>query len=155
MHFLFPPQGSHIMKDKKVLNISIFNFLGGGPFLLMMKDLQRYQLILLFKDNESTGWFIMIEKKFDLHTRAKIQALSWERCTFSNGILPLWNCAFKNPEEFHVVFKFGGNYDAQIFKIYKLHWKLGIKQKVSIVLRISPQQKIGSLWNFKLKLTRH
>ena len=26
----------------------------------------------------------MIEKKFELHTRARIQAVSWERFTFSN-----------------------------------------------------------------------
>ena len=29
----------------------------------------------------------MIEIKFELHTRGRIQAVSWDRCTFSNEIL--------------------------------------------------------------------
>ena len=65
------------------------------------------------------GWFIMIE----LHIQARIQAVSWERCTFSNEILTFWNCASKNSKEFHVFFKFGINFGAQILKIYKVHWK--------------------------------
>ena len=64
-----------------------------------------------------TGWFIMIEIKFELHTRARIQAVSWERCTFSNEILTFCNCASKNAKEFNVFFKFGGNFDAWILKI--------------------------------------
>ena len=31
------------------------------------------------------------------------------------------NCAAKNSKEFHVFFKFGGNFEAQILKIYKIH----------------------------------
>ena len=54
----------------------------------------------------------MIEIKFELHTRARIQAVSWERCTFSNEILTFCNCASKNAKEFNVFFKFGGNFDA-------------------------------------------
>ena len=73
----------------------------------------------------TTGCFIMKVKKFELHTQARIQAVSWERCTFSNEILSFWNCACKNSKEFHVFFKFCMNFDAQIDKI---HWKLRIKQ---------------------------
>ena len=63
------------------------------------------------------GWIsecsIIKVKKFELHTRAKIQAVSWERCPFSNEILTFWNCASKNSKEFHVFLKFGGNFDVQ------------------------------------------
>ena len=38
----------------------------------------------------------MIEKKFIFHTRARIQALTWESCTFSNEILIFWNYVSKN-----------------------------------------------------------
>ena len=33
------------------------------------------------------GCYIMKVKKFELHTRARIQAVSWERCPFSHEIL--------------------------------------------------------------------
>ena len=55
----------------------------------------------------------MIEIKFELHARARIQAESWERCTFSNEILTFLNCASENSEDFHVFLKFGGNFDVQ------------------------------------------
>ena len=55
----------------------------------------------------------MIEIKFELRTRARIQAVSWERYTFSNEILTFLNCASKNSKEFHVFLKFGGNFDVQ------------------------------------------
>ena len=45
--------------------------------------------------------------------------MSWERRSFSNEILTFWNCAFKNSKEFHVVFKFGRIFDAQIMKCEK------------------------------------
>ena len=60
-----------------------------------------------------TGCFIMIEIKFELHIQARIQAVSWERCTFSDEILTFLNCASKNSKEFHVFLKFGGNFDVQ------------------------------------------
>ena len=80
----------------------------------------------------NTGCFIMKVKKFELHTRARIQAVIWERCTFSNEILTFWNCAFKNSKEFHVFFRFGRNFDAQILKICKIHWKLMFSKKIRI-----------------------
>ena len=43
---------------------------------------------------EQLGWFIMIGKKFELHTRARIQVISWERCTFSNDILTILKLCF-------------------------------------------------------------
>ena len=76
-----------------------------------------------------TGWFIMIEKKIELHTRARIQAASWERCTFSNDILTFWNCASKYSKELNVFFKFGRYFDYQILKMCKIQWKWRIKQK--------------------------
>ena len=48
----------------------------------------------------------MIEKKFELYARARIQAVSRERCTFFNF-------------EISVFFKFGRNFDAQILKTSK------------------------------------
>ena len=55
----------------------------------------------------------MIENKFELHTRARIQAVHWERSTFSNEILTFLNCASKNSKEFDVFLKFGGNFVVQ------------------------------------------
>ena len=55
----------------------------------------------------------MIEIKSELHTWAKIQAVSWERCPFFNEILTFLNCASKNSKEFHVFLKFSGNYDVE------------------------------------------
>ena len=49
----------------------------------------------------------MIKIKFELHTRVRIQAESWERCTFSNEILTFLNCASKNSKEVSVFIKFG------------------------------------------------
>ena len=54
----------------------------------------------------------MIEKEFELNTQARIQAASWERCTFYNDILSFCNCASKNSTEIHVFFKFSENFDA-------------------------------------------
>ena len=48
----------------------------------------------------------MIEMKFELHTRARIQAVSRERCIFFNEILTFGNCASKNDKEFHVFAKY-------------------------------------------------
>ena len=62
---------------------------------------------------EYTGCFIMKVKKFEFHTRARIPAVIWEMCTFSNEILTFLNCASKNFKEFHVFLKFGGNFDVQ------------------------------------------
>ena len=50
-------------------------------------------------------------KKFEL--RARIQAVSLERYTFSNEFLTFSNFASKNSMEFHVFLKFGGDFDAQ------------------------------------------
>ena len=65
-------------------------------------------------------YYRVIEIKFELHTRALIQAVSWEKCTFSNEILTFLNCTSKNSKKFHVCFKFGGNFDAQILKMCKM-----------------------------------
>ena len=61
----------------------------------------------------------MIEIKFELHTRARIQAVSWEQCTFSNEILTFLNCASRYSKQFHVVLKFGGNFDALKINVFK------------------------------------
>ena len=53
---------------------------------------------------------------------------SWDRYIFSNDILTFWYCACQNSKVIHVLFKFDGSFSAQILKIRKLHWKLGIKQ---------------------------
>ena len=58
----------------------------------------------------------MIEKKVELYTQARIQAVSWETYTFSNEIITFWNWASKYS-------KFGRNFEAPILKIYKIHWK--------------------------------
>ena len=58
----------------------------------------------------------MIETMFELHSQARIQAGSWERCTFSNEIL---TCASKNSNEVTVFFKFGRNFNANILKYAK------------------------------------
>ena len=52
-------------------------------------------------------------KMFQLPSRGRIQAVSWERCTFPN-ISNILDYASKNSKEFHIFFKFGRNIDAQI-----------------------------------------
>ena len=56
---------------------------------------------------------MIIIEKFELHTWARIQAVSWESCTFSNEILTFIDCAYENSKEFHVFLKFGGNFNVQ------------------------------------------
>ena len=41
----------------------------------------------------------MIEKKFELHTPAKIQAVSWKRCTFSSEILTFRDLSLSDPSD--------------------------------------------------------
>ena len=65
---------------------------------------------------------------------ARIQAVSWKRCTFSNEILTFF--ATKNSNEFHVFLKFGQNFHAQIVKIFKIHWKG--QAKATIIIPICP-----------------
>ena len=48
--------------------------------------------------------------------------------SFILGLVTFWNCASKKSKKFYVVFQFGGNFDAQILKIYKIHWILRTKQ---------------------------
>ena len=55
----------------------------------------------------------MIEIKFEIHTRARIQAVSREGCTFLNEILTLWSCASKNSKEVSVFLKSGMNFDLE------------------------------------------
>ena len=55
----------------------------------------------------------MIEKKFELHARARIQAVSRARGIFFNEILTFLNSASKDSKKFHVFLKFGGNFDVQ------------------------------------------
>ena len=103
--------------------------------------------------NWTTRCFIMKVKKFELITRARIQAVIWERCTFSNGILTFWNCASQNSKEFHVFFQFGGNFDAQIMKIFKIHWKLRIKQTSVLFCKYlcNKSSDLYEIFNFSLQ----
>ena len=55
---------------------------------------------------------MIIDKKFELHTRDRIQAVSWERCTFSNEILHFEIVLPKN-RGVSCIFKFGGNFYGQ------------------------------------------
>ena len=59
-------------------------------------------------------------KKFELHTRVRIQAVSWKRCIFSNMVITFWNCVLKKSKEFHVFFKFGWNLRLKLWKYGKL-----------------------------------
>ena len=49
----------------------------------------------------------------------------WQNCPY---ICTSWTCVSKKSKQFHVFIKFGWNFDAQILKIYKIHWKLRSKQ---------------------------
>ena len=63
----------------------------------------------------------MIDKKFQLHAQARIQAVILKRCIFSNEILTFQNYAFKNYKEAPVYFKYSRNFDAKILKICKMY----------------------------------
>ena len=62
----------------------------------------------------------MIENKFEINNQARIQAVSWKRCSFFNEILT-FVIVLPKIQDVSVFFKFGMNFDAQIVKICNIH----------------------------------
>ena len=122
-HFLVPPSEGSLSK-----NFPYDIQKKSKSFNTIDKAIQEKQPISMIVTVWHTGCSIMIDQKFELHTQAKIQPRSWERCSFSFDVWIFWNCAFESSKKFHIVFKFWWNFDAQIFRICKIHRKLRSKQ---------------------------
>ena len=93
-------------------------------------------------EHKSTGWFIMIDKKFELYAWARIQAVSLLRWIFSIEILTFGYFASKNSKEFHVFFKFQEYFETKILKMCKIYWKIRINPM--------PVSFCKHLWNKRL-----
>ena len=111
---------------KEIWSMSLNNpcfFFEGFPYIL---------LVTLWIDKKALNLvkIISIVLKMSTKPESHVRALNIFIFAFQNFQLVLSN--------FHNLI---------LLRFVKIHWKLVIK-KVSSVLQISPQQKLGSLWNF-------
>ena len=81
---------------------------------------KKWKEFLRKKNFSFTGWFIMIDQKIELYTRARKWAERWKRCIHFKDYSTFLNCVSKNCEWFYVFFKLQGNFVAQIMKICKI-----------------------------------
>ena len=82
-------------------------------------DLTHFLVKIIFGPR---GWFIMIDKKFELNTRARIQAAGWDMRAFGHFEI----VSPRIPRSF----MFFWNFDTQILKICKTSWGWAVPSSV-------------------------
>ena len=95
------------------------NWLFYQLFLIRLYSMHYNQCWLETVLMAATGWFIMIEIKFELPTRARKQAVSWLRCTFSMRTLHFDIVLSKIPRSFMYFTNLAGTLMLKIWKYAK------------------------------------
>ena len=110
---------------------------------------QKYVLGKPSKKNYLQGVHLNVLKVIYLWENLKIQNTSWKGCILFPETGRFWYLVFYKFHSHSVIIHLGCFWRWIFVKICKIHWKL--MMQVSIILQTYPQQKLGSLWNSKLK----